>query len=275
MSWIRITSDDNDTALQVVVLRVRDPKEHEITKLLLGKAKDTTDLQQVVTHDDWKRTLLLRPTQSTPGVFVYHWICSNEGVLKLSNSTTESPLVVLPPNIRATRLAMACGLLSVRLYGTVLIGRDHHTHTTAGPELMVSDFVWATSRVDLRPMNKTWNTISPPPPTWLSNAAMHNYHDQEVLQYLEHVMKRPKQDNNESEEEEVDDDDDDEEEEEEDSEGDKVPVTFSVLHVPLCLHCRRPANDLCEHCHGAYFCSPPRKCRQRGYVRRKDALFRN
>jgi hypothetical protein len=114
---------------------------------------------------------------------------------------------------------------------------------------------------------------------WLKNAAQQNYHDAAAVARMAHVMKHDKNDV------EMDDDDNDDDDDESSSDSSKTsndeevdgvvketitannnkPKREFVAKSPLCLHCRRPADNLCPDCEGAYFCLPPRPCRDLGW----------
>ena len=77
-------------------------------------------------------TLLLRPTEATAGLYAY-----------------QEPSQTPCPNIRATRLSMACGLFSVRCYGKVILTRASPSFYTS---LSIREVLAARSlRPDLRP----------------------------------------------------------------------------------------------------------------------------
>ena len=54
---------------------------------------------------DLEKELLLRPCDNCPGLYAYH---------------NDAPERNKQPNIRATRLSMACGLFSYRICGNIL-----------------------------------------------------------------------------------------------------------------------------------------------------------
>jgi hypothetical protein len=150
---------------------------------------------------------------------------------------------------------------------------------------------------DLRPTIQTEiGSIRKPPiiPQWIKNAAEQNYHDAAAVAQIVHVMKPEEKHKYDSENEKhLDDDDDDGDDSESDNDssssdsdngGDnniaeskhkripvqkkgspsKEPFTMTAKS-PLCLHCRRPTNYLCQGCRGAYFCPPPRDCIANGW----------
>lgn len=188
-----------------------------------------------------KLTLLIRPTENrVPGLYAYS-----------SSSQT--------PNIRATRLGMACGLLSLRFHGDVLLFRHFHTSLTSAD-------IHAAACVspDLRPsVQAAMGNPDPIVHTWLSLAAQQNYHDAAALEEFAKVMTAKEDDVDESDDGSDDDDDDKNEDEskEEEDENETVETHNFIAKQPLCLHCRGPSNVLCEGCQGVYFCAPPRTCR--------------
>jgi hypothetical protein len=199
-----------------------------------------------------RKTLLLRPSDVAPGLYVHHG--SGE------------------PNLRATRLSMACGLFAVRLHGNVILSRS------ARVDLSVKDVEAACClSPDLRLSVLTELRLLPglasPPtdcaiqvPDWIGNATHQTYHDLPVLQRLAAAMKEDNVSDGES----SASDDDSSESDPQSSSGpekgssNELPQREFVAKVPLCLHCRRPASTLCSGCDGAYFCDAPRACRIEG-----------
>lgn len=196
-------------------------------------------------------TLLIRPSDDSPGLFAYH----NPTIKQEKNNV---------PNIRATRLAMACGLFSMRFYGSVVILKRSQTGVINS--LTVAQIETACcGSPDLRSsILSSLGLENQSVPHWLRQAAQNNYHDQSVVQKLADVMKNH-----------------DENCKEEDDSGDErrqiiclcLDVNTElenresreiVTMVPLCFNCRRPANDLCTSCHGVYFCGE--HCRRQWYV---------
>jgi hypothetical protein len=195
------------------------------------------------------KTLLLRPSDGVPGVYVHH---------DPSNSD---------PNIRATRLAMACGLLSMRIKGDVVISRTGGNSLTVD-EISSACCISADLREDiLSVLNKKHEFFKIP--DWLADASKSNYHDGAVLSRLNEAMKKSIDVRN-------DDDDDDDDDDDFNSRSDFSPIQSPaslaecakenvgcvfVATVPLCLQCRRPASKLCK-CLAAYFCEEPMTCRR-------------
>ena len=186
------------------------------------------------------------------------------------------------PNVRATRLAMACGCHSQRFVGDVWIGRlGYLPKQKDGFVLTNLDFALADIEAgccyspDLRRniANDVMRLVDGEAscdvsvPEWLGNAAQMNYHDGGSLAALAAVMTRAAKpiDENES--------------EEDDSSSSECSSIASSIHqetgkteaqpvhlteTTLCLHCRRPASHLCDGCDGAYFCDDARRCKQNG-----------
>jgi hypothetical protein len=182
------------------------------------------------------KTLLIRPIHQQPGLYAHH------------EPSTQYP------NVRATRLAMACGLFRHRFHGDVILSR--------GPHLRRADILAACCiSADLRPSMISHTKV----PEWLANACRNNYHDAAVLTRLADVMNRPDGcDEDDDSDSSVDDDGSNDEESLGNSQIDKAAKDEIVTKVTLCLYCRRPASKLCEDCSGAYFCEPPATCRTDG-----------
>jgi hypothetical protein len=204
-----------------------------------------------------RKTLLLRPSDAAPGLYAHYG--SGE------------------PNLRATRLSMACGLFAVRLHGNVILSRsagvdlsikDVEAACCLGPDLRLS--VLAELRLlaaGVASSPATDCTIQVP--DWIGNATLHNYHDRPVLQRLAAAMKEDKVVSSSDREDSslasssASDDDSSKSDPQSSSGPEKEEFVF-VTKVPLCLHCRRPASTLCSGCDGAYFCQAPRACRIEG-----------
>jgi hypothetical protein len=218
---------------------------------------------------------LLRPLQDTPGLYAYYLYNPNRNK---NNDTNDAP------NIRATRLAMACGHLSMRLFGNILVTRSHPTKQRWYDLSMDDIFGACEVSPDLRTLsvqkellaesNRGTSLVDPTTiniPTWLANAAQQNYHDSAAISRMAQVMKNDK-----IEEEEGSDNSDGQIDDEHDKQPSSshqasleaparaLPCEF-VAKSPLCLHCRRPTRRLCPDCLGAYFCPPPRDCRNIGW----------
>ena len=232
---------------------------------------------------------LIRPqegdyTQSEiPGLFAYYH-------KDFSEHDERQGLASSKANIRATRLAMACGLLSIRFYGNILLVRSRSAlgGDKRWENLEVSDLIGPCcvspdlrheiqeQIVELLPARNV--------PDWIAGAAQQNYHDAAAMAQLASVMNLAGQDQQQR------NDGDDEDDSDADSDGSdrddgagvasanqQVPDsslsapdetqqsrTF-VTKRPLCLHCRGLSSCLCQQCYGAYFCEPPRTCRDIGW----------
>ena len=229
--------------------------EEEIPKRIAGAGNDIDALNVIA-------TILVR----SHGLYAHH------NPSAASSGSQQQQL----PNVRATRLSMACGLLSMRLCGAVIISRQS-TFTDQGPLRLTVDEIYtaACGSYDLRQsileQVLLGDGCSSLPPEWLMNAARENYHDAAFLQRLASVMQC-REDVDFSE-----DNDSDGQSDEQSSSGSDVcgdftqfqttnpktgPTRTFVTHVPLCLECRRPTKDLCPTCEGAYFCSTT--CRSKG-----------
>ena len=234
--------------------------------------------------DSVRLTLLVRPGEDrVPGLYAYS--ASHRDVR---------------PNVRATRLAMACGILDVRFRGDVLFWRHF------GTSLDMNDIAFAACHSpDLRRSvqqefrNRVQHGKSGVEdkdddgggsggdgcvdnvkiPHWLASASQQNYHDRAILSKFATAMVSAADDDDDDD---GDGDDNHEREHEQgqgrddkdsdDSTTDKVSGSdpgstpqkrLMITKVPLCLHCRRPSDELCVDCGGAYFCSD--RCRQEGY----------
>jgi len=121
-------------------------------------------------------------------------------------------------------------------------------------------------------------------PNWLRNAADSNYKDSASLSSLASVMKRQPHhpnavdahsdshsDSDSDSDSEIDNPSESEDNTiqiESDKPEDRQPIKNTVTRVPLCLHCRRPADTLCPGCDGAYFCDASRSCMTDGWSHR-------
>eukprot|EP00986_Skeletonema_menzelii_P013196 scaffold7554_cov143-Skeletonema_menzelii.AAC.4 len=193
-------------------------------------------------------TALLRNSESVAGLFAYSF--SN-----ITQSTASYP------NIRATRLAMACGLHNQRFAGDVYIGRlGYMSNQLKNLDLCLSDVQNACEcSPDLRhEILVTFNDVNfPTSPEWLENAAQMNYHDGASLAALANAMMRS----------EISDDDEETDDSSSSasdgsSRSSSMPEQRVLTKIPLCLHCRGPASTLCPGCEAVYFCDTPRKCQE-------------
>lgn len=238
---------------------------------------------------------LLRPLQDSPGLYAYYRYNPHDDVDNGDDDSTTQQQQ--SPNVRATRLAMMCGLLSMRLSGDVVLVRSHPTRQPRWYRLAVDDVCAACTvspdlrnnvQDDLKQQDKDQVVPTGPQigstPDWLLNAAQQNYHDAAAVARMAEVMKTDKMgsdatDDNEGKEDGSDSDTTSESDDNDDGDdsdhkiSSDAPTKFPagvnarefVAKRPLCLHCRRPASDLCPDCEGAYFCPPPRSCRQDGW----------
>ncbi|KAL9191343.1 hypothetical protein ACHAXT_001049 [Thalassiosira profunda] len=199
---------------------------------------------------------------------------SPESLAGLFAYTISSTLQSAPslPNIRATRLAMACGLHSQRFVGDVFVGRlgylpqPNGGYALSNLDLSLADIESAARySPDLRSVIvnvlQEEEEASLCIPEWLGNASQKNYHDGASLAALADAMTNAN----------VEDSD---EEGSSASDNSSEPSSLAkkdketekpLTETTLCLHCRGPASTLCEGCGGAYFCEEPRKCKLSGW----------
>ena len=168
---------------------------YDIKKLLLQEKPQQENVKNnnSNTTDDVVEVPLMRPCQDSPGFYAYY-LYTNSNVTYNNNN-----------NIRATRLAMACGLLSLRFHRNVVVVRSHPTRQPRWVNLSI-DELWRPCEVspDLRPSiqqelmyyNKSMSGPAPKIenetlniPLWLNNAAQQNYHDAAAVARMAHVMK--------------------------------------------------------------------------------------
>mmetsp|Transcript_22183 Transcript_22183/g.39892 ORF Transcript_22183/g.39892 Transcript_22183/m.39892 type:complete len:683 (-) Transcript_22183:194-2242(-) len=235
---------------------------------------DTTPLIRMTHPTTTGRKGAIVPSESLAGLYAYS-----------ISSTSQS--VSSFPNIRATRLAMACGRHSHRFMGDVWIGRlgylpgQKDGFALTNLDLSLSD-IEVGSRyspdlrsdiVDMIRQNEKVN-CDIHVPEWLGNASQKNYHDGASLAALMVAMTRA---DGCSEEDESDEDDssncssttssmDKNNEATNDNKTTKTKTApMPLTEITLCLHCRGPASKLCEGCGGAYFCDEPRTCKTNGW----------
>lgn len=212
-------------------------------------------------------TPLIRLDKSSPGLYAY--VISS--VCKAEYNTT--------PNIRATRLSLACGCHSNRFVGDVWIGRLGYSNDDDGcglsnVDVSISDINFAVEySPDLRitiqqEMQQQMKMEVGSVPDWLGYASQKNYHDGASIQQLAVAMTRADIVSESS-------DGDDSSSSSSSSENEtseniteevKAKQDVSLTNTTLCLHCRGPASTLCQDCGGAYFCNEPRKCTTNGCV---------
>lgn len=231
----------------------KDIEKHSIN--LVDNDSLEPAIRQLLQEQDYLETPLLRPRHDVAGLYAYfnnpHPDVGLEERIKVSN-------------VRATRLAMACGLLSLRFFGNVLLIRGFGFRWE---DLSLSDLEGAMCvSPDLRDCiqqevcsgTKSILLIQ----EWLANAAQNNYHDKAALAEVARAMM-----------ERVDDDESDDDEKEEDTQATSTNLygtagksTEFVAKSSLCLHCRSLARTLCSDCEGAYFCCTDEKnCRKTGW----------
>ena len=150
---------------------------------------------ELLDETDFLETPLMRPRgNNVAGLYAYY---NNNNNTQNENTSSDNH-----NNIRATRLAMACGLLPKRFQGRVLIVRSFGG---TWQDLTIDEIVGACCvSMDLRSsiqMELGKSNGIPPPPTWLADAAQHNYHDGAALAQVATAMNMESKD---------DDDDDDE-----------------------------------------------------------------
>ena len=268
---------------------------HNSDKTDSDSESDSDDEKDMAAIDDRVEVPLLRPAGDSPGLYAYF----RSG----KRNTT--------PNIRATRLAMACGLMSMRFQGNLVIARANPSGTPRWQNVTTQDLKAACDvspdlrsniQDDIASDLKFEQSVVP---LWIQNAAEQNYHDAAAIAEMINVMKSETKHEDDYENDNSDfdgsscsnnDDDTYNDTDNEELCRESIPVVTSCSPVndtfivtaksPLCLHCRRPTNYLCPGCLGAYFCPPPRDCITKGwshscqcrtwkaYVSRREQLSR-
>lgn len=202
-------------------------------------------------------TVLIRHSHKSAGLYAYS-----------ISSTSFSRQDV--PNVRATTLAMACGLHYKRFMNDVYIGRLGHNAVSGltNFDVLGKDIHTAVLTPDLREtfiaemsqnMSNGGDICVEISPDWLCSGAMENYQDGKLMASLVAAMTRS--------EEHCDDSDSSTLESESDSnlKNDDIQVgpcrKTLIANMTLCLHCRQPATTLCIECNEAYFCEEPRRCK--------------
>jgi hypothetical protein len=285
VSWNNGQKERDDAA----ICHRQETALSDIQKLLMMRCNgNERDLQFDGGDHDVFEIPLLRPFHDSPGLYAYH-------LHSYSATMSTSQLA----NVRATRLALACGLLSMRLWGDVLISRSHptrqprwfsltveelHDACVMSPDLrrsLLSELKRQMQGKDASISEDAAASHSTGTPNWLLNAAQQNYHDAAAIARLAQVMRFDQDehevvDNLSQECDDTDNEDDSNSQDEKDDDQTRaddspthptrsvVPTEF-IAKSPLCLHCRRPTTELCPECEGAYFCPPPRDCRQQGW----------
>ena len=194
-------------------------------------------------------TALLRNSEIAVGMYAY-------SLSNISHAATSHP------NIRATRLAMACGLHSQRFTGDVYIGRLGYQHRKL---MNLNLSIHAVQNACERSPDLRHETLAAfnidgdvSSPEWLENAAQMNYHDGASLSALANAMTRAEIS-----------DDDEESDEVASSCSDDTTSSMQeqtvLTKIPLCWHCRGPASTLCPGCEAVYFCDASRQCQLNGW----------
>ena len=225
------------TFLQIPCQSDRDLQECYVAEGYEVEPEETVVAEFFGRETRVKLTLLIRPTEGRiPGLYAY-------------SAVDESP------NVRATRIAMACGHLSLRFRGDVLLFRHFHT------PLSLSDIYGAACvSPDLRESIHRQLDNTTPIPHWIKQATQQNYHDVAALQEFALAMSATSSDQVSSNLVDSDADEDDTGSLGVDKSNQASPRQF-VAKTPLCLECRQPCSVLCPDCQGCYFCEPPRTCR--------------
>jgi hypothetical protein len=254
------------------------------------------------------RTILLPSTQfnNEDGSITRHVLVRQLGTNKVTLTGIEDAAasgISLPePNVRATTLAMACGLHSKRFYGDITIEKRFgfeqevtscpHTEVLAAcvaPDMRqnILSEMSTTHRCDKNAAspNNEATTI----PDFILESSASNYRDRVIFTALARAMKLesermssrernmtyPGQSNGEVEG--LADSDKDSDEVSNSSQSSQLDIEneredhqrgmAAVKERPtLCLHCRQPATKLCPSCSGAYFCEGSRNCREEAWA---------
>ena len=190
---------------------------------------------------------------------------------------------------------MSCGLFSIRFVGPVVVLRCQYIPSLKFDNLTLQDLYFACEvSPDLRQLPKFLqqdkyhndnddeddeeddhlrrNSVRIP--DWLTSAAFENYHDASAVSRMarifatnystsssavtKHDDDRDDDDDNDSKSNNDDDDDDrnNDNNKDDDDHSSSQGMKEAVTKTPICLHCRRPTNNLCPGCKGAYFCPP-------------------
>lgn len=250
-----------------------DTLRRKIFPLLLEQGQAQDPGEESTAFLQIQSNLLLRPSQDRPGLVAYH--------LPYPQYDT------MTPNRRATCFAMTCGLFQCRFYGHVLIDfvkAPGSSFVMQRPELFQALFQLALAGAVKSPDYRQWkqkvssrciaDAFSDPLEKslccWILQAAHENYHDKEAVQRWAEITSKPKSRESNSDDEDCTDDSDADVTNSDSENGEKEEDLIQkcknefVTNEPLCLHCRRPTRNLCEQCRAAYFCPPPRDCRQQG-----------
>jgi hypothetical protein len=223
------------------------------------------NIQSLLGETFYLETPLFRPQNDRAGLFAYY-------------NVPEQDQREGKQNVRATRLAMSCGLFSLRFWGDVILVRSFggrwedldvkciHGACCISPDLRMEIQTQVGSQLGVN--SSEVHSI----PDWLADAAQQNYHDGAALAHLANVMNVSKTEENDDTE---DDNDSKESNSDVDDKEETVPAENRVVQreqtnvfvakSSLCLHCRGLSSSLCPDCEGAYFCDTPRSCRQPGW----------
>ena len=256
-----------------------------------------------IVRDVRQRLLVRSSANGTAGLYAFDVPLLGATADATEENGEEDAIVSTQYNIRATRLAMACGLFSCcQSWGNVLLVRASissrvHLGEKDGDNGADEEGIYGACCIspDLRrPIQQQLHNTndnqqySKAIAAWLGNAHQQNYHDTLVLSQLAKVMTTVRSDVS---LEDSDHDKDDSQGHDSDSSSPSSaatrqldPATGStnanssssasaksnartfVTRQPLCLHCRKPANTLCSVCKACYFCddTPESQCRKLG-----------
>jgi hypothetical protein len=250
----------------VILVPCDESKPMSTQKLSWDDGRTLQDNIQLLLGDTfYLETPLFRPQNDRAGLFAYY-------------NVPEQDQREGKQNVRTTRLAMSCGLFSLRFWGDVVLVRSFGGRWE---DLELKSIYGACCiSPDLRMEIQTQvgcqlgvNNEVASIPDWLGDAARQNYHDSAALARLANVMNVSNNDQNDENEEE--DGDCKESYSDVDEKDETVPaenivrqgeqINMFVAKSSLCLHCRGLSSSLCPECEGSYFCDSPRSCRQTGW----------
>lgn len=305
VSAVLIPQDESQPLQSILIPKHPNNEEGDLEQMTRGFQHKQTSAAIIsrIDMEDIRQKLLIRPSsQGSPGLYAFCVVPAVPDAMKKHPQRPSASSFVLAKtalkNVRATRLAMACGHFSYQLYGTCLLVR---TSLSLSEDLEVNDVYGACCiSPDLRPSlqqeiqpeelrneNRHPSTSRSIPMTWLGDALQQNYHDASVLSRLATVMTGGAENNEESSDSDSDSDDStnhqnksniisintptNDNEVSADPETDFSTTTTSpkqqlVTKQPLCIHCRRPASTLCDGCQACYFCDAPRNCKILGWT---------
>jgi hypothetical protein len=251
----------------VVLVPFDESKPMSTQKLSWDDGRTLQDnIQSLLDDTFYLETPLFRPQNDRAGLFAYY-------------NVPQQNQRAGKQNVRTTRLAMSCGLFSLRFWGDVVLVRsfggrweDLEVKSIYGACCISPDLrMEIQTQVGSQPgLNNELASI----PDWLGDAARQNYHDSAVLARLANIMNVSKNDQNDEDNEEKDDgckeSDSDVREKDETVPAENIVMQGEQINVfvaksSLCLHCRGLSSSLCPDCEGSYFCDTPRPCRQTGW----------